>query len=62
MVRWLILAIAGCVLASCSNADGPYGYGYAVNERPSLAQLGLGSSDGVANSFRSLGMQEAAAP
>lgn len=38
------------LLAACS-AAGPGGYGYAVNERPSLAQLGLRPSDSD-NSFR----------
>lgn len=44
MSRFLILALAIATLVSCSEA-GPYGYGYAVNERPSLAQLGVRSVD-----------------
>ena len=62
MSRLVLLFLTATALASCSNADGPYGYGYAVNERPSLAQLGMGSDEGVANSFRSVPWQEAATP
>jgi hypothetical protein len=49
MSRFMILALLAAALASCSEA-GPYGYGYAVNERPSLAQLGLQNND-AANAF-----------
>ena len=39
MSRLLLLAIVAATLAACNNRDGPYGYGYAVNGRPSLSQL-----------------------
>ena len=38
MSRVILLALLATTLAACSDA-GPYGYGYAVNGRPSLAQL-----------------------
>jgi len=38
MPRLILLAILAATLAACS-AAGPYGYGYAANERPSLSQL-----------------------
>ena len=44
MLRLLLLGVLATSLAACSEA-GPYGYGYAVNERPSLAQLGLAPND-----------------
>jgi hypothetical protein len=49
MSRLLVLALLVASLAACSEA-GPFGYGYAVNERPSLAQLGLRNGD-ADNSF-----------
>jgi hypothetical protein len=59
MMRWLILALLAAALADCSEA-GPYGYGYAVNDRPSLAQLGIrpGNAD---NPFQPLPVQQVAA-
>lgn len=54
MSRWLTLAFVaaslGVALAACSDGDNYYGYGYAANERPSLAQLGLANAD-ADNSF-----------
>lgn len=50
MSRLILLAFLAATLAACSEA-GPYGYGYAVNGRPSLAQL-LGAPQDSANSFR----------
>lgn len=48
MSRWLCRAVLaaslGAALAACSDGN-YYGYGYAVNERPSLAQLGIASAD-----------------
>jgi len=41
MSRVMLLALLAATLAACSEA-GPYGYGYAVNGRPSLAQLAAG--------------------
>ena len=38
MSRVILLALLVTTLAACSDA-GAYGYGYAVNDRPSLAQL-----------------------
>ena len=38
MPRLILLVLLTATLAACSGA-GPYGYGYAVNERPSLTQL-----------------------
>jgi hypothetical protein len=49
MSRVILLLSIVAMLAACSEA-GPYGYGYAVNERPSLAQLS-GLPDNSANSF-----------
>ena len=62
MSRLVLLFLTAAVLAACSNADGPYGYGYAANERPSLAQLGKGSDEGAADSFRPIPLQQAWAP
>lgn len=49
MSRWLTLALLaaslGAALAACSTDEDYYGYGYAVNERPSLAQLGVRNAD-----------------
>ena len=50
MSRLVILALSALALAACSEA-GPYGYGYAVNERPSLGQLGAASGEAAANTF-----------
>ena len=44
MSRLILFALLAASLAACSEA-GPYGYGYAVNERPCLARLGLAPSD-----------------
>jgi len=44
MPRLLLLAVLAATLAACS-AAGPYGYGYAVNERPSLSQLSAAPGD-----------------
>lgn len=44
MWRTVVFLSLLALLAACS-AAGPGGYGYAVNERPSLAQLGLRPSD-----------------
>lgn len=41
MSRMILLALLAIALDACSEA-GPYGYGYAVNGRPSLAQLSAG--------------------
>ena len=57
MSRLLLLVLLTVTLAACSEA-GPYGYGYAVNERPSLAQLSAGK-DGADNPRRT---DQAAAP
>jgi hypothetical protein len=50
MPRLILLALLAVMLAACSEA-GPYGYGYAVNERPSLAQLSATPRDSD-NPFR----------
>jgi len=50
MSRVFLLALLAATLAACS-AAGPYGYGYAVNGRPSLAQLSAAPIDSD-NSFR----------
>jgi hypothetical protein len=61
MLRCVVaFALLVSALAGCSNADGPYGYGYAVNERPSLAQLALGPADRD-NSFAAAPASNAAA-
>ena len=44
MSRLILLALLAATLAACSEA-GPYGYGYAVNGRPSLSQLTATPSD-----------------
>jgi hypothetical protein len=44
MSRLIMLALLTATLAACSEA-GPYGYGYAVNERPSLMQLSITNVD-----------------
>ena len=51
MSRSILLLSVAATLAACSEA-GPYGYGYAVNDRPSLAQLSGIGPDSSANSFR----------
>ena len=51
MSRLLILMLIAVALAACSIADGPYGYGYAANDRPSLSQLSLAPGD-ADNGFR----------
>jgi hypothetical protein len=58
MPRLILLVLLTVMLAACS-AAGPYGYGYAVNERPSLAQLSAARGD-PDNPFRT-GEQTAAA-
>jgi hypothetical protein len=50
MSRFILLALLTATLAACSEA-GPYGYGYAVNERPSLKQLSITDQDSD-NPFR----------
>ena len=50
MSRVILLALLAAALAACSEA-GPYGYGYAVNGRPSLSQLAPARSD-TGNPFR----------
>ncbi|HLI21278.1 MAG TPA: hypothetical protein VKV32_09200 [Stellaceae bacterium] len=60
MVRLFLFALTAAALAACT-LGGPYGYGYAVNERPSLAQLGVSASD-AANAFRPAPLQRASAP
>ena len=54
MSRLILLLSIAATLAACSEA-GPYGYGYAVNDRPSLAQLSGVVPDDSANSFRTAG-------
>lgn len=44
MSRLLLLAVVAAMLAACSEG-GYYGYGYAVNERPTLAQLAYTASN-----------------
>ncbi|HXR86396.1 MAG TPA: hypothetical protein VN728_05480 [Stellaceae bacterium] len=51
MSRVILLALLAATLAACSEA-GPYGYGYAVNGRPSLTQLSVTPPDS-ANPFHS---------
>ena len=51
MSRLILLVLLTATLTACSQA-GPYGYGYAVNGRPSLSQL-LAPPDGPANTVRS---------
>ena len=51
MSRAILLAFLAAALAACSEA-GPYGYGYAVNGRPSLAKLSAAPGD-LDNSLRS---------
>jgi predicted small lipoprotein YifL len=58
MSRLILLALLTATLAACSQA-GPYGYGYAVNGRPSLSQL-TAVPDDSDNSFRT-GAQTASA-
>jgi hypothetical protein len=60
MSRAILFALLGAALAACSSAE-PYGYGYAVHDRPSLAQLSAvpGGSD---NPFRSGAPIERARP
>jgi hypothetical protein len=50
MPRLIPLILLTATLAACSEA-GPGGYGYAVNERPSLKQLSITLDDGN-NPFR----------
>jgi len=50
MSRVLLLVLTAATLAACSEA-GPYGYGYAVNGRPSLSQLSAAPGD-TDNPFR----------
>jgi hypothetical protein len=50
MPRLILLILLTATLAACSEA-GPYGYGYAVNERPSLKQLSI-TDDNSDNPFR----------
>ena len=50
MPRLTLLALLTATLAACSGA-GPGGYGYAVNERPSLQQLSI-TLDNQNNPFR----------
>ena len=60
MLRLLMLVLTAATLAACSEA-GPYGYGYAANERPSLQQLGVRLDD-PDNPFRpALTVERAAA-
>jgi len=58
MSRLILVVLLTATLAACSQA-GPYGYGYAVNGRPSLTQLSA-TPDDSANSFRT-GAQTASA-
>jgi hypothetical protein len=44
MPRLILLVLLTATLAACSEA-GPYGYGYAVNDRPSLSQLSAAPGD-----------------
>ena len=44
MPRLILLLLLTATLAACSEA-GPYGYGYAVNGRPSLSDLSAASGD-----------------
>ena len=44
MSRVILLVLLAATLGACSEA-GPYGYGYAVNGRPSLAQLSAAPGD-----------------
>jgi hypothetical protein len=53
MSRVILLSLLAATLASCSEA-GPYGYGYAVNGRPSLTQLSAVPRDSD-NPFRRAG-------
>ena len=50
MSRLVLLVLLTVTLAACSGA-GPYGYGYAVNERPSLKQLSI-TDESSDNPFR----------
>jgi hypothetical protein len=50
MSRLVLLVLLTATLAACSEA-GPYGYGYAVNDRPSLKQLSI-TDDSSDNPFR----------
>ncbi len=50
MSRLILLVLLTASLAACSEA-GPYGYGYAVNERPSLKQLSI-TDENSDNPFR----------
>jgi hypothetical protein len=50
MSRAILFILLAAALAACSEA-GPYGYGYAVNGRPSLEQLGY-AAGGDGNALR----------